>query len=61
MELETTFVCAFCFSVNDIVVDSSGGLHQEYTEDCQVCCRPNKLHIIIDERLEKAEVSAEPE
>ncbi len=61
MELETTFLCAYCFSVNDIVVDSSGGLRQEYTEDCQVCCRPNKLLIIIDDHLGKTEVSAEPE
>ncbi len=24
-------------------VDESGGLLQEYVEDCQVCCQPNVL------------------
>lgn len=61
MEVETTFSCAYCFSVNEIVVDASGGLEQEYTEDCQVCCRPNRLTIVIDRDLGSAEVVAGPE
>lgn len=61
MELESTFVCAHCFSVNEIVVDASGGREQEYTEDCQVCCRPNRLTILIAEDLDSAETTAQPE
>jgi hypothetical protein len=61
MELETSFVCAYCLQVNEILVDTSGGRTQEYIEDCQVCCRPNRLRIAIDEELEEATVSAEPE
>jgi hypothetical protein len=61
MELETSFICAYCFSVNEIVVDASGGLQQSYTEDCQVCCRPNRLNIVVDEDLGGAEAVAEPE
>lgn len=60
MELETTFICAFCLSVNEILVDTTGGLSQEYVEDCQVCCRPNTLHIAIDAELSAAEVMADP-
>lgn len=59
MELETTFVCVYCFSINEITVDTSGGLEQEYIEDCQVCCRPNNLKIAVDEKLDSAEVFAE--
>jgi hypothetical protein len=61
MEVETSFVCAYCFSINEIVVDASGGLHQNYTEDCQVCCRPNRLTITVDEDFGGAEAAAEPE
>lgn len=61
MELDTTFICTYCFSINEIVVDASGGFEQEYTEDCQVCCRPNRLTIVIDEDLAGAEAIAEPE
>lgn len=61
MELETTFVCAYCFSENEVTVDASGGLSQKYTEDCQVCCRPNRLTIIVEEDLGSASATAEPE
>jgi hypothetical protein len=59
MEIETTFVCAYCLQVNEIVVDASGGLNQEYIEDCQVCCRPNKLVISVDEEMREASVDVE--
>ena len=58
MEIETSFVCSYCFQVNEIVVDASGGLRQEYVEDCQICCRPNKLTIIVDEDMRNAWVEA---
>jgi hypothetical protein len=60
MEIETTFICVFCFQVNDTLVDASGGPQQEYTEDCRVCCRPNFLHVTIDPSLEEASVEATP-
>lgn len=61
MELETSFVCAYCFSENEIIVDASGGLLQKYTEDCQVCCRPNRLTIIVEADFSGAGATAEPE
>jgi hypothetical protein len=30
-------------------VDLSGGSEQRYVEDCQVCCRPNRLTVWIRE------------
>jgi len=41
-------------------VDASGGDHQEYIEDCQICCRPNSLQIDIDVEGRTAGILAEP-
>ncbi|HEX9658225.1 MAG TPA: CPXCG motif-containing cysteine-rich protein [Bacteroidota bacterium] len=60
MEIECTFVCAYCLQVNTVMVDGSAERHQEYIEDCQVCCRPNRLTIDVDRFVESAEIDAEP-
>ncbi len=39
------FQCAYCGETNEISVDPDGGMNQVYNEDCQVCCRPNKLTV----------------
>ena len=59
MEIEATFICVYCLQVNEIVVDGTGGVRQEYIEDCQVCCRPNNLIITVNEEMQEA--SIEPE
>ncbi len=60
MEIEATFVCAFCFQVNDTLVDASGGPSQEYTEDCRVCCRPNDLKITVEPGGTDASIESRP-
>jgi hypothetical protein len=59
MEIESSFVCVYCFELNETIVDASGGLHQEYIEDCQVCCRPNALTIVVADDLQSAEITAD--
>ena len=59
MEIEATYICAYCLQQNSIVIDSSGGKTQEYVEDCQICCKPNTLKIQIDDHLTSAQVYAE--
>ena len=44
-----------------IPLDASGGLEQEYGEDCPVCCRPNVIHVEFDEDGQAARVWAEGE
>ncbi len=44
-----SFICAVCFEEIETVVDESQGPDQEYIEDCAVCCRPNVLHVHIEE------------
>ena len=39
MDDEMTVVCPFCGQENVIALDWGGASHQEYEEDCQVCCR----------------------
>ena len=41
--------CPYCGEDNEIEVDDSGGREQEYTEDCQVCCRPWQVRVLLDE------------
>ncbi len=55
-----TYTCASCGSVNETWVDPSAGAKQSYSEDCQVCCRPNLLRIAIPpDPDESVEISAE--
>ncbi|HTY59896.1 MAG TPA: CPXCG motif-containing cysteine-rich protein [Bacteroidota bacterium] len=61
MEIESSFVCVFCFQVNATLVDASAGEYQEYTEDCQVCCRPNDLRVSVDPSLGEASIESLPQ
>lgn len=49
MQTTSDYVCAFCGETNSTFVDISAGMQQSYTEDCQVCCRPNVLYVRVDE------------
>ncbi len=55
------FTCAWCFEVNVIDVDLSVGDDQEYTEECQVCSRPNTIRVHIDEENRRVDVENEEE
>jgi hypothetical protein len=43
--MESSFQCAGCGEWNMTTVDPGAGSKQNYVEDCQVCCKPNVLHI----------------
>ncbi len=53
------FRCAWCFEINELDVDISAGKDQVFVEDCQVCCRPNTIHVNID--LDTRQVAVENE
>jgi hypothetical protein len=57
---EASYVCDSCGEVIVVPLDVSAGSHQEYVEDCPICCRPNVVHVDID-RDGQARVWAEPE
>lgn len=45
---ETTYICASCGEEIVIPVDPTQGAHQEYVEDCPICCCPMVIRIEID-------------
>ncbi len=43
---ETSIGCPYCGEVITILVDGSVE-KQQYIEDCQVCCRPMDIRVIV--------------
>ena len=46
---EASYLSDACGEEIVIPVDLSAGESQKYVEDCPVCCRPNVIHVEIDE------------
>jgi hypothetical protein len=49
MQDEASYICDACGEEIVIPVDLSMGMSQEFVEDCPVCCRPNVVHVEIDD------------
>lgn len=49
MDDEQVYVCNACGEEIVVPVDYSQGSSQKYVEDCPVCCRPNVIHVELDE------------
>lgn len=49
MELSTTqnIHCPYCGEIIEVLLDCSVA-HQDYIEDCQVCCHPIEFTVIVD-------------
>lgn len=47
-ESEGIVMCPYCGEPNEISLDAGGGSHQDYVEDCQVCCRPWRVTVTFD-------------
>ena len=54
--IESRVQCPYCWEIFSLLVDASVAL-QEYTEDCEVCCRPIDFVVEIDE-LDRVSVQA---
>lgn len=39
--------CPYCGEAIELLVDASAG-SQRYVEDCQVCCRPMVVTVLVD-------------
>jgi hypothetical protein len=48
MQTTAEYHCAYCGEPSTTFIDISAGYDQSYTEDCQVCCRPNLFCVEID-------------
>ncbi len=60
MESEASYTCDACGEEIVVPVDLSAGTHQDYVEDCPVCCNPNVIHLDIDADGE-LQIWSEPE
>lgn len=60
MDTTATFTCSVCGQPVVVEVDLSAGRHQQYVEDCEVCCCPNVLTVDFDDKG-RAWVAAERE
>ena len=45
---KATYICDLYGEEIVVPVDISAGSHQDYVEDCPVCCPPMSLHVEID-------------
>ena len=41
--------CPYCWEMIDILIDCSEE-EQNYIEDCQVCCKPININLLIDQQ-----------
>ena len=41
--------CPYCGEPNEVALDPGSGAHQEYVEDCQVCCQPWRVTVTYHE------------
>ena len=37
--------CPHCGESNSVALDPGSGAHQDYVEDCQVCCQPWRVSV----------------
>ena len=49
MQNEATYTCDACGEEIVVPLDISAGASQEYVEDCPVFCRPNLIHVEVEE------------
>ncbi len=47
-DAEAAYVCDSCGEEIVVPIDVSAGTHQDYVEDCPVCCHPMRLRVEID-------------
>lgn len=52
MDEEASYICDACGEEIVVPIDLSQGSSQQYIEDCPVCCRPNVIHVEVDDEGE---------
>ena len=49
VDVSTEVYCPYCGEPVEIALDPGSGSHQQYVEDCQVCCQPWRVLVYYDE------------
>jgi hypothetical protein len=42
---EALVSCPYCGEAVEITLDPGGGAHQDYVEDCEICCQPWRVSV----------------
>ena len=45
MQPTAKVLCPYCGQENVVAIDWGAAAHQDYEEDCQVCCRPWRVQV----------------
>ncbi|MET0289576.1 MAG: CPXCG motif-containing cysteine-rich protein [Pseudoxanthomonas sp.] len=53
-----TLHCPYCGEPQDVAVDDSAG-DQQYFEDCQICCKPMWLSVVVEGDTGQVQVHAQ--
>lgn len=48
LEDQSSYLCHSCGEEIVVPVDLTAGQHQQYVEDCPVCCHPNVIRVDVD-------------
>jgi len=59
--MATEYLCPHCGALVDTDPDPGGGEHQEYIEDCPICCHPNRLLAVLKPSDDAYEIQAYPD
>lgn len=52
LEIEKKFKCSYCLEKISMLLDCSEEGHQQYFEDCEVCCQPIQLSFeVVDHKI----------
>ncbi len=47
VEGEVDVTCPYCGETQSLAIDTGGGNEQEYVQDCEVCCQPWRVHVML--------------
>ena len=47
LEKNENFLCPYCGENNTLLVDVTGCAHQEFVVDCEVCCAPIIVRLLL--------------
>ena len=62
IEQNEEFICPYCGETNSLAVDISGGRHQEFVVDCEICCAPIMVRLSLEgDEIVSLDVHAENE
>ena len=48
MQEDASYICQSCGEEIVVPIDLTAGTHQEYVEDCPVCCCPHVISVDIE-------------